>query len=407
MNQASDALNVAEAIASQLAAPERTTADAKAGWPQSLAKGAAGIALLHIERARAGLTGWDTAHAWLQAAASAGVSAGSGTGLFFGAPAVAFTVRAAGEGKYTRALIKLDSHVAALAHRRASQAQARIRRGSLPALAEFDLIYGLSGIGTYLLRHAPHDDALEHVLHYLVELTKPQNIGGQTLPGWWTSHDPSFASSAGFAGGHANFGMAHGIAGPLALLALALRHSAVVDGHAEAIERICSWLDAWRQDGGTGPWWPQWITREELRTRRPAQPGPLRPSWCYGTPGLARAQQLAGIATGNTARQDRAEHALTGCLSDPAQLSRITDTSLCHGWAGLFQTTWRMARDARTPAITACLAHVTDRLIQRGRHSPSEGAGFLEGDAGLALGLHTAARPAPPESRWDTCLLIG
>jgi lantibiotic biosynthesis protein len=257
-----------------------------------------------------------------------------------------------------------------------------------------------------LLQRAPRGEALERVLSYLVQLTMPLRVDGETLPGWWACHDPFFTSSPDHPGGHGNFGMAHGITGPLALLALALRCGAAVAGHAEAIERICAWLDGWRQDGETGPWWPQWITRDELRARRPAQPGPLRPSWCYGTPGLARAQQLAGIATGDTSRQQIAEQALAGCLSDPTQLGRIIDTSLCHGWAGLFQTSWRAARDARTPAIIARIPRLASLLTQHGRPGAGEGSGLLEGDAGLALALHTAAQDTPPASGWDRCLLI-
>lgn len=44
--------------------------------PQSLAGGAAGIALLHIEWARAGHGDWTTAHAWLSAAVRDDLSAG-------------------------------------------------------------------------------------------------------------------------------------------------------------------------------------------------------------------------------------------------------------------------------------------------------------------------------------------
>jgi hypothetical protein len=101
-----------------------------------------------------------------------------------------------------------------------------------------------------------------------------------------------------------------------------------------------------------------------------------------------------------------AEHALACCLSDPAQLSQITDTSLCHGSAGLFQTAWHATRDALNPEITACLPHLTDRLIQHGRPATDEEPGLLEGRAGLALALHTAANTMPPASGWDTCLLI-
>jgi hypothetical protein len=401
------ALSSATVIAGDLAAPASIAADPGPTWRQSLAKGAAGIALLHIERAYAGLAGWDTAHAWLKTAAGGDIIAADHAGLFSGAPAVAFALHAAdGPGRYTRALATLDTHIAALAHCRVSRAQARIDRKTLPALAEFDLIYGLTGIGAHLLRHAPGGDALEQVLHYLVRLTEPLRARGETTPGWWTGHDPSFTSSPAFAGGHGNLGLAHGIAGPLALLALAQRRGAVVDGQADAIGRICAWLDAWRQEGNRGPWWPQWITRDELRTRRPIQPGPLRPSWCYGTLGLARAQQLASLATGDTARQHMAEHALVSCLSDPAQLSQISDTSLCHGWAGLFQTAWHAARDARNPEITACLSHLTGLLIQHDRPDADEGRGLLEGSAGLALALHTAASTTPPASGWDACLLI-
>ena len=405
MSQGRDRLlTLAEVIADDLARPPQD--DAEPGWwrAQSLAKGAAGIALLHIERARGGLAGWDAARAWLAAAVSVPVSAAGDSGLFAGAPAVAFALHAGGNGRYPTALGKLDTCVSALAYRRVWQALARIGRKDLPPLAEFDLIYGLTGIGTYLLRRTPGSGALESVLRYLVRLTEPLRADGQTLPGWWTGHDPSFTSSPAFAGGHANLGMAHGITGPLTLLALAARNGITVDGQDEAISRICSWLDDWRQDNDGRPWWPQWVTREDLRSRRTSQPGPGRPSWCYGTPGLARAQQLAGIATGDTARQDLAEHALAGCLSDPAQLARINDISLCHGWAGLFQTTWRAARDARTAELAS--RDITRLLAPQTRPQAGDGSGLLEGDAGLALALHTAARDMPPESGWDACLLL-
>lgn len=400
------ALTLATAIADRLAQPPESPAG-PGGWhAQSLAHGAAGIALLPIERARTSSGGWHHAHGWLTAATGSPISGADDAGLFAGAPAVAFALHAAGSGRYTRALSQLDTRVAALTHRRADQAHARIDRRDLPTLAEFDLIYGLTGIGAYLLRHAPGGNALERVLRYLVRLTEPLRNDGETLPGWWTGHDPSFRSSPSFAGGHANLGLAHGITGPLALLALTATKGITVDGQHEAISRICTWLDAWRQDTASYPWWPQWVTREELRTGRTAQPGPGRPSWCYGTPGLARTQQIAALATGDLARQDMAEHALASCLSDPAQLGQIDGTSLCHGWAGLFQTTWRASRDARTPTLAACVPRLAGLLAEHAHTSPQNGAGLLEGEAGLALALLTVATGTPPASSWDACLLL-
>jgi hypothetical protein len=386
--------------------PIRTPDDPRR-WPgQSLARGAAGIALLHIERAHLGLDSWQTAHFWVTEVTREEISSADDTGLFFGAPALAHVLHAAcadGIPRYRSARADLDAHVTLLTHRRVEAAHARIDRYEPGCFAEYDLLRGLTGLGTHLLAYAPGDDALGRVLTYLVRLTQPLRSDSGTVPGWWVFHDPHLADSPAFPGGHANLGLAHGIAGPLALLAQSLRRGITVDGHRDAMAVICAWLDTWRQDTDAGPWWPQWITRDEVRTGRSNQRGPLRPSWCYGTPGLARAQQLVGIATGDLRRQQLAEHALTEALSDPAQLARIIDTSLCHGWAGLHQAAWRAARDALTPAIGAHLPHLADQLT---RAVQSEDIGFLEGDAGIALARGTATRDAPPVSGWDVCLLI-
>jgi hypothetical protein len=239
-----------------------------------------------------------------------------------------------------------------------------------------------------------------------VALTRPLHLDGQMLPGWWVGHDPHRRFSDAYLGGHANLGMAHGITGPLAILSQAMRRGITVTGHGEAITTISTWLNSWRQDGESGPWWPQWISRADLHAGRPSQSGPGRPSWCYGTPGIARAGQLAAIATTDHRLQARYEDDLLRCLSDPAQRARITDAGLCHGAAGLYQTAWRAARDATSPALAASLPHLAAALAKHARAQAAIGPGFLEGRAGTALALYTAAYDTTPTSEWDTCLLI-
>lgn len=401
-------LAVAAAIADRLADPlaVRTAHGSRHQPPQSLAGGAAGVALLHVERARVGYGDWATAHAWLSAAARDDLTAGPNANLFLGAPALAFVTRAAADrpGKYERALADLDTSTAAVTRRRLDEAHARIDRGDCPALAEFDLIRGLTGLGAYHLQCDSHHDLTLAVLSYLVRLTEPLHHDGEGLPGWWTHLDPSGRMSPEYSGGHGNLGMTHGITGPLALLATAMKRGVTVHGHTEAIGRICAWVDTWRHDYGAGPWWPQWVTRDEQRASRSTQAGPLRPSWCYGTPGQARAQQLAGQATGDTERQHLAEEALLGCVTDERQLSYLTDASLCHGWAGLVHTVWRATADAYTGELSTHVPHLRDRLIHH-CGEPGTKPGLLEGDAGPALALHTTAADAPPPPEWDACLL--
>jgi hypothetical protein len=142
------------------------------------------------------------------------------------------------------------------------------------------------------------------------------------------------------------------------------------------------------------------VSLQDVERGRPAQGRPLRPSWCYGTPGIARAQQLAGLATGDHARRAIAESAVTGCLTDPRQTSLITDRGLCHGAAGLSITVAAIAADTITP-----LPDTAGLLLGQPAH-PAEPTGFLTGSAGYALALHAVAARKPPATTWDTALLL-
>lgn len=374
---------------------------------QSLAKGPVGTALLHVERAWTGSGSWDTAQTHIRRAVTSPVDAAEHAGLYYGAPAIAFLLHTAADRhpRYHAAADALDEHVLHLARRRLATAAARIERGEPTSFAEYDLFYGLTGIGALLLRHSPGSDVLAGILRYVVSLTEPRRHDGVELPGWWVAHDPDEILPT--PGGHLNFGMAHGAAGLLALLALATIRNRVVDGQHTAIAVLTDWFDQWRQDSEDGPWWPQWITREELRTGRPVQAAPGRPSWCYGSVGIARAQQLAALATSDPRRQQAAEQALATSLTG-TQLNRITEPGLCHGIAGIYQTAYRAALDAQTPALIHQLPALAARLAE---HAGSLGdqtddAGLLTGSAGVGLALETTRRTTSPHTGWDACLLI-
>ncbi|MFJ2779775.1 lanthionine synthetase C family protein [Kitasatospora sp. NPDC087315] len=371
---------------------------------QALATGAVGITLLHIERAHLGTGDWATVRDRLTSIARTPLVGSDDAGLFVGAPALAYVLHTAAgtTGHHRKTLHTLDAVVTALTRRRLDTAHTRIDRGELTTASEYDLLYGLTGLGAYLLRRDPHGDTLHDVLSYLVRLTQP--IPGSDLPGWWVRYDPSGRTSGAFPGGHGNVGLAHGITGPLALLALAKSAGALVDGHTGAIRRILTWLDGLRQDAATGPWWPQWVTVGEHYSGAVFQDGPMRPSWCYGAPGLARAQQLAAIALGDDHRKRAAEQALLRCIADPAQLALICDAGLCHGAAGLLHTVHRVAQDsARARDFAAHLPALRTLLHDQ---APAREPGFLDGLAGTRLALHATEQGGSPATSWDACLLL-
>ncbi|ASU81102.1 hypothetical protein CDG81_13590 [Actinopolyspora erythraea] len=314
--------------------------------------------------------------------------------MFEGAPAVAFTLAAI---EPTHALATVDGHIETITRVRLATAHRRIDHGDLPEKGEYDLMAGLTGLGVYLLRCYGEGPLLRDVLAYLVRLTEPRPDG---LPGWWAAHGPTGAEPA-WHGGHGNLSISHGIAGPLALLAQTHRRGIQVAEQSHAMHRILGWLDQWFDR--TGMWWPGAISRSEQDTGEAPRETP-RPSWCYGTPGIARAQQLAGLALGDTHRQRFAETTLAACLADGHQIGKLTDVGLCHGWAGLLHTTWRMSQhDVR---LRAYLPRLIDRVTERLAQQPPVDSGLLTGATGAQLALHTATTDQTPVTRWDACLLL-
>ena len=391
---------VADSLAGKLVVPP----PAEEGWRrQSLSKGAAGVAILHGVRAQNGQGSLALAHTWLRRAAAGGVTDGSRAGLWFGAPAVAFAIAASAPRHYPEASLALKSLISDMTRARLRAAHARIDAIARPPLEEYDLVRGLTGLGACLLHTDPDPGLLAQVLDYLVRLTAPvpaADAAGPAAPGWWSSSNPNLTTS--IPGGHGNFGMAHGISGVLALLALSACHGITVPGQAEAIDQICDWLDAWRQSGPAGPWWPAWITIGELREGRPSRPGPRRPSWCYGTPGIARALQLAALARCDKQRQAEAEDALARCVTDPAQTALLTGPGLCHGWAGTTAATWHAARDSGDAALSAAAGALAGPLASSaGGDHPH---GLIDGYAGAALTLHDLSTQAA--GTWTRCLLL-
>lgn len=374
-----------------------------------LAAGPAATALYEMVVAH-GTGDWTKAHAAAKAMAAQPITGHpASANLYRGAPAVAYILHTAGHRAYARALAELNAEVVAIVAHRLGAACRRMDKGIPPLLREYDLISGLTGLGAYLL-HRELDQALTTVLQYLVRLfTEPLVVDGHQVPGWWAATGPSGTSVTGdFAHGHANFGVAHGVAGPLALLALARRAGHTVTGQDDALVTGITHLTTWAQPlkgGGTG--WPECLPLDTFRQGPRPDAAPTRASWCYGTPGIARALQLAALALNDGTARRLAEHAALQAATDPRHTGQIADTSLCHGWAGLALTTERIAADAALPDLRGALLTLRDRLTTETQHHPAPGhTGLLTGAPGVLLTLHTLTTARPVDPEWETCLLL-
>ncbi|AZQ75100.1 lanthionine synthetase [Streptomyces luteoverticillatus] len=413
------AADVVATVARRLADPAVEAArDVSAFRAASLGDGAPGIALLHAELARTDPAHRTAAQAWLRhgAALAARATAPGPQGLYGPVAALSFALHRAAAGPAARD--HLARQVAGIAGARAGREERRVaERLGCADFTAYDVISGQAGLGAHLLElGGPAEAAVARLVRALTSLARPVRVDGWLLPGWWVALAGDSYRPVDPAEGHANLGMAHGLPGPLALLALAWRQGVRVPGQRAAITGFAEWLLVRRRTDGAGSWWPGQLASG------PARPGAGPPSWCYGTPGIARALQLAGLALGVPRWQEAGVEALRAALSRAAsaEAEPSAEAGLCHGVAGLLQTTWRVARDSGDAELAGHLPGLAARLLDLvdgerpfgfadapGERPPEEHpGGFLTGAAGAALALHTFATDTAPATRWDRALLL-
>jgi lantibiotic biosynthesis protein len=411
-----------------VSARAQTTFPRTVHWqPTSLAQGDAGMALIcACLDACFPDQEWDRiGHRYLTTAAQGAEQAPfQSSGMFSGLAGLAFSALSLSRGgsRYRRLLTVLND---ALLPQIEAQAKNLKRHGNDGlSFGSFDVISGLAGAGAYLLAyHSSRGDdaavlaATEGVLDALVALSG--DSGG--LPRWWTPPhllgDEEAAALHPY--GNLNCGLAHGIPGPLALMALALSSGTVVSGLEEAIDRLAEWLMGYRAPDRWGVNWPYAVplTRDGVPDRAAASRTPGRAAWCYGAPGAARALWLAGVARQRSEWRNIAVEAMQAVYRRPVAARNIDSPTLCHGVAGLLQITLRFAHDTRLPVFTEaaadlfewlCGAYEPDSLLGYRNWEPGgtrvDQPGLLDGAPGVLLTLLAACTDVEPS--WDRAFLL-
>jgi lantibiotic biosynthesis protein len=276
----------------------------------------------------------------------------------------------------------------------------------------YDAINGLAGIGRVLLAAltAGYDTAEPGLLAALRTLTAMINTQHGSRPGWWLPAGEHSSAMTVHPSGAATTGMAHGIAGPLSLLATAHAAGWSLAGQGAAIQSAAHWLLRWRTDAVYN--WAPYVTGDELDSDTAQPSAGRREAWCYGAPGIGRALILAGSALADPQLTTAGEAAIASLADRPADLWDVEGPTLCHGYAGVLQSATTSQAGTGDSAATAIAEAFNPRLAFAFQHLhngvPSDEPGLLTGSAGVALALTDHGQlPAPPVSaRWDRILLL-
>jgi lantibiotic biosynthesis protein len=231
------------------------------------------------------------------------------------------------------------------------------------------------------------------------------SLPGPSRDGWLAREDHE---------GYLDCGLAHGAPGILAVLAIALSRGIQVDGQVEAIRRFASSMLDYTTFDAYGVTWPQAVP---LDGAAPSAVPVSRSAWCYGSPGVARALQLAGAALSDVGLRDAATTAVQAILRRLDAARHPADSpTFCHGMAGVRQVVLRFIHNAGpgTPAEATASAlagwllaeYSPDRLLGYGPLSGEdvEDPGLLDGAAGVVMTLLAAATGTEPT--WDRMFLL-
>ncbi len=333
--------------------------------------------------------------------------------LFGGIAGLCFVTRYLSNGgkRYQRLLATLDAIL--IDQLKTVAASDLLVHGVGPS--DYDLISGVTGIGAYLLEcsdGAVSTSALNLVLDRLLSLSEVRDgrLGFFVSP----HRQPTDRHREQFPDGYTDYGIAHGIPGPLAFLSLTYLCGSSNVGLRETIRRLADWVIKYQTKDTWGVTWPYIISSDGASGEDSAS---YRSAWCYGSAGVARVLWLAGSALSDADLQALACETLSAIHRRPVAARGIPSPILCHGVAGLLQVALRFVNDSGEESFAVMARELIHQLCDmfesdsalgfrdlepdgRKVDSPS----FLDGATGIALALLAATTNVEPS--WDRMLLL-
>ena len=203
--------------------------------------------------------------------------------------------------------------------------------------ASWDHIAGVTGLGAYLLGRREREQT-----RALLESCSTRSRRARAAPdlsGYRALPDAEAERPA-----RIDVGLSHGVAGPLALLALAAREGIEVAGQREAVAELGGWLVAKAAADPAGPLWPPWVALADDGVSASSPASTRAPRGATGRGASPGALWNAGDCLQEAGWRAAALHGLERALDlDPAE-RRLPSPTLCHGVAGTLQITMRLAQ---------------------------------------------------------------
>jgi lantibiotic modifying enzyme len=280
-----------------------------------------------------------------------------------------------------------------------------------------DLVEGVTGLGVYALQRYPRPvpiECLRRIVERLHESARHDEHGVY----WWTPPAEIHQEwRKRYPSGRVDLGVAHGVAGAIALLGSICGAGIGQAAARSLLEGAVRWLLAHSMATEAGPTFPLWIAPG-------VQPHQARCAWCYGDPGIAAAL-LTAARGANVPDWEQAAVALAYRATErPESETGVVNACFCHGAAGLAHLYNRMYQATEEEKLRRAAVYWLERTLDfyrlardkgsawvQGSWDPEQptpwtwtGVELVEGAAGVALVLLAATTSVEP--LWDRMFLV-
>lgn len=289
--------------------------------------------------------------------------------------------------------------------------------------AHFDVIQGISGALYYLLDfdwNQEDTEKLRDMLRYLASLTENYQYKNQEVMKFHIHKENIFldAEKQIYPDGVYDFGIAHGIVGPLLALDKAKSKGITIAESERAIKKIWEMYETFTTIENGIALWPGKLDYHDylkglLDKNYSYQ---VRASWCYGNLGIARALQLAARYEGNGRKEQLYGKYLKDIIIQPSKDYLLDNFCICHGYASVLAIASYFYEETSDNNVADKINEIVEKFfVQLDAHYDNYETlferkefqkmffetqedfidGFLEGPEGLLLTLINLLYPQP------------
>lgn len=205
----------------------------------------------------------------------------------------------------------------------------------------YDIISGISGILYYLLEDSVllSDDTnvakIVVLAEYLIRLSNNHNSEGKEVINFHIKKEQyTDIDMQSMNNGHINFGMAHGMVGPLIALAKAESINLPVDGLHAAIEKLFSVYQKFSIKEKGVLKLPRKLSLEDYVVGNSTMLS-VNSGWCYGNAGIIRGLMKAGKYIKKYDYYSYFEKELLNVINQPEKIYNFYSPIVCHGYGSI------------------------------------------------------------------------